>query len=139
MRTFFDTNVLVYLFDGDAPEKQGRARAMLQECVDEGTLVLSTQVLQEFHVAVSRKLAVPLDLPEAEQALESLVRLPVIPVDPPMVLAAARLARAHTLCFWDALIVEAALAAGATRLLSEDLQAGRRFGELEVVDPFVAA
>lgn len=60
----------------------------------------------------------------------------MIPVDSPMILGAARRARTHTLSFWDALIVEGALAAGASRLWTEDLQAGRRFGELEIVNPF---
>lgn len=40
------------------------------------------------------------------------------------------------LSFYDALIVASALEAGADRLLSEDMQAGRRFGTLEIVDPF---
>lgn len=59
MRAFFDTNVLVYLFDADAPDKQERARALLQAEVARGRAVLSTQVLQEFCVAVTRMLAQP--------------------------------------------------------------------------------
>lgn len=39
--------------------------------------------------------------------------------------------------FWDAMIVEAALLAGADILLTEDLQHGRRFGELTVRNPFL--
>jgi predicted nucleic acid-binding protein len=50
--------------------------------------------------------------------------------------AAARTSRLHTLSFWDALIVEAAQAAGASELLSEDLQHGRHFGSLLVRNPF---
>ena len=136
MRVFFDTNVLVYLFDGDAPAKQERAREVFQDAVDGGQIVLSTQVLQEFYVAVTQKLDRPLELETAEEAVESLTRLPVLPVDPPMILGAVRLARRQTLSFWDALIVESALAAGASQLLTEDLQAGRRFDELEIVNPF---
>ena len=59
-RRFIDTNVLVYLFDADAPAKQERAREILGSEVAEGPLVLSTQVLQEFFVSVTRKLAVAL-------------------------------------------------------------------------------
>ena len=136
MRVFFDTNVLVYLFDEDAPAKQERARQVLQEAVDAGRIVLSTQVLQEFYVAVTQKLERPVDPELAEQAVQSLTRLPVLPVDSPMILGAVRLARRHTLSFWDALIVESALAASASQLLTEDLQAGRRFDELEIVNPF---
>jgi predicted nucleic acid-binding protein len=52
----------------------------------------------------------------------------VIAVDVPMTLAASALQERHTLSFWDALVVEAARRAGASRLLSEDFQAGRRIG-----------
>ena len=42
----------------------------------------------------------------------------------------------HSLSWWDALIVSAAQVAGCGYLLSEDLQAGQRFGNVVVVDPF---
>ncbi|HEY4019236.1 MAG TPA: hypothetical protein VGM75_11150 [Pseudonocardiaceae bacterium] len=42
----------------------------------------------------------------------------------------------HSVSFWDALIIEAALRANASRLLSEDLQHGRKFGDLVVENPF---
>ena len=53
-----DTNVLVYLFDGDAPDKQARAQELLRE--ERDRLVASVQVLGEFYVTVTRKLSVPL-------------------------------------------------------------------------------
>ena len=65
-RTFFDTNVLVYLFDADSPGKQARAREALGERLADGAVVVSTQVLQEFFVTVTRKLARPLPAGEAE-------------------------------------------------------------------------
>ena len=67
-RTFFDTNVLVYLFDADSPDKQARAREALRERLESGAVVVSTQVLQEFFVTVTRKLARPLSAAEAEAA-----------------------------------------------------------------------
>lgn len=60
MRRFFDTNVLVYLFDASAARKKARAQQLLKQTVDEGLAVLSTQVLQEVFVAITRKLSVPL-------------------------------------------------------------------------------
>ncbi len=136
MRRFFDTNLLVYLFDESSPEKQARARSLFRSAVADGSFVISTQVLQEFYVTVTRKLDRPIPPEAAEEALEELSRLPIIPVDTAMVLSAARTSRLHTLSFWDALIVGAALASGATELLSEDLQDGRRFGDLQVRNPF---
>lgn len=138
MRAFFDTNVLVYLFDADAPEKQARARELLEHEVTEGHAVLSTQVLQEFYVAVTRKLATPLDPHTAVQALQYLAQLPVSQVDKDLVLNAAQRAQRDRLSFWDSLIVETALNAGADRLYSEDLQDGRVLDGLVVVNPFLA-
>ena len=59
-RAFFDTNVLVYLFDSDSPAKQARAREVFESEGRAGNVVISTQVLQEFYVAVTRKLGKPL-------------------------------------------------------------------------------
>ena len=137
MRSFFDTNVLVYLFDADAPEKKNRAQALLEAEVTEGGAVLSTQVLQEFYVAVTRKLSVPLPSEAAEQAVRHFAILPLMQVDAELILAAIRRSRYHRLSFWNALIVETALASGATRLFTEDMQHGQRVGELEVINPFL--
>ena len=88
-KTFFDTNVLVYLFDADSPDKQSRARDALQQALERGAVVISTQVLQEFFVTVTRKLARPLAAGEAEAALRRLMELSVVQVDPDLILAAA--------------------------------------------------
>lgn len=133
-RTFVDTNVLVYLFDRDAPDKQQRAREILASTGE--TLVLSTQVLQEFYVAVTRKLATPLPAAEAESAVRDLASLDVVVVDVPLIQAAVATARTSKLAFWDALIIEAARSGGCTRLISEDLQDGQTFGSVRVENPF---
>lgn len=135
-RTFFDTNVLVYLFDVDSPEKQARARDALGERLRSGAAVLSTQVLQEFFVTVTRKLARPLPAGEAEAALRGLAELPVVAVDQDQILAAAVSSRRDRISFWDALILTAASVAGCEEVLSEDLQHGRSFGPVRVVNPF---
>ena len=136
MRVFLDTNILVYLYDADAPEKQECARGRFEEVASAGRVLLSTQVLQEFYVGVTRKLAVPLDPKDAEDVVRQLSKLPVVPTDADRVLSAIRRSRRHRLSFWDALIVECALAGGGTRLLSEDLQAGRIIEGLTVENPF---
>jgi predicted nucleic acid-binding protein len=61
---------------------------------------------------------------------------PVVAVDAALILAASTLEERHTLSFWDALIIEAAARAGATHLLSEDLQTGRRIRNLTIENPF---
>ena len=136
-RRFLDTNVLVYLFDRSSPKKQARAREIVEEYGGRDSLVISTQVLQEFYVTVTRKLAVPLALEEAEQALRGLTALAIVEVETDLVLDAAARSRKHKLSFWDALIVEAALVADCRALLTEDMQDGREFRPLRVENPFL--
>ena len=136
MRVFFDTNVLVYLFDRDAQRKQQRARELLRQHAASGQVLLSTQVLQEFYVAVTRKLARPLEEGSALDAVRHLATLPVVQVDNQLVLAAAARSHRMKLSFWDALIVQAAIEGGATGLFSEDLQHGQRIDGLDVENPF---
>ena len=133
-RAFLDTNVLVYLFDRDTPAKQRRAREVLE--TEGGSAAVSTQVLQEFYVTVTRKLGQPLAEKDAEAAVRDLAALEVVPVDTPLVLAAIARSRGDRISLWDALVVESALHAGCRRLLTEDLQDGRLFGRIRVENPF---
>lgn len=136
---FFDTNILVYLFDADSPDKRRRAQEIFRGEVEAGRFVTSTQVLQEFYVAVTRKLAPPLPPDEAEEAVAALAELPVTPIDSRLILQGIRRGREMQLSFWDALIIEAALTSGAARLLTEDLQHGREVAGLKIENPFQAA
>ena len=136
-KVFVDTNVLVYLFDRDAPAKQQRARGIVGELG--AGLVLSTQVLQEFYVSVTRKLAKPLSLREAEDAVADLMALDVVVVDVAIIRAAIARSREDRLSFWDGVIIETARASGCALLLSEDLQHGRAFGTTRVENPFLDA
>lgn len=133
---FVDTNVLVYLFDVGAPTKQRHVQEIFSSQKQQKHLVLSTQVLQEFYVAVTRKLAVPLDPAKAFQAVQDLSVLPVIQIDPRLILLAIQRSQAARLSFWDALILEAALIAGAALLYSEDFQDGQVIGDLRIMNPF---
>ena len=135
-RKFVDTNVLVYLFDNDSPRKQRLASELLKSEAD--NVVLSTQVLGEFYVAVTRKLAKAVSPALARQAVEGFCAFPVEPVHAELVRAAVGRSESSMLSYWDALIVETALAAGAGVLFTEDLQHGQRFSHLRIVDPFRA-
>jgi len=131
---FLDTNILVYLFDSDAPEKQARAREILRE--ERDRLVVSVQVLGEFYVTVTRKLAVPLTVEAAARAVDALCELKVQALHPDLVRSAVRRSRSSRLSYWDALIVETALDAGARVLFTEDLQDGQVIDSLRIVNPF---
>jgi predicted nucleic acid-binding protein len=132
---FVDTNVLVYADDLDAGPKCEAARALLRQIVPAGEAVFSLQVLQEYFAVATRRLGLP---PEVARArLENLGRLEVVAPRVPDLLAAIDLHRLHSLSIWDALVVRAALVWGCRTLYSEDLQHGRRFETLEVVNPFL--
>ena len=136
MRSFIDTNVVVYLFDNAASAKQVRARQLLQEEVSFGRAILSTQVIQEFFVTVTRKLAKPLTYAAAASAVEHLCAMPIVTVNPDLIKTAIRRSESDVVSFWDALIIETALSCGATTLWTEDLQNGRQIDNLSIRNPF---
>jgi len=135
-RAFFDSNIFVYLFDEDSPAKQTRAQELFDGHARSGQIALSPQVLQEFYVTVTRKLARPLSGEEALAAVTHLTTFPLVPVDSSTVLRAVHLHQNASLSFWDALIIQAALEGNCRKVFTEDMQHGRRFGELVIENPF---
>jgi predicted nucleic acid-binding protein len=137
MSVFVDSNVLVYVVDRDEASKRAVAARLVAEHAFAVRLVTSTQVLQEtFHV-LTRKKRIP--AADALEFVATFARRRVVPSNAEFVRRALSLSIAARLSVWDALIVQAALDGGCTTLYSEDLQHGRRFGALEVVNPFIAA
>jgi predicted nucleic acid-binding protein len=130
VKAFFDTNILVYATTSDA--KKQRAA----DCLRRGGLA-SVQVLNEFVHVARRKLRhdwrqIEFALGQFRNSLDD-----VIPVTMNTHISAVSLARDHSLAFYDALIVAAALEAGCDILYSEDMQHGRKFGSLTIVNPFL--
>jgi predicted nucleic acid-binding protein len=134
VRSFFDTNVLLYADDKAAPAKQRRALELVAEHRRARTGVVSLQVLQEYFVAVTRKLGV--DPRVARRKVELLAEFDVAAVEVADVLAAIDLHRLHGFSLWDALIVRAAKQAGCRIVLSEDLQHLRELDGIQIVNPF---
>lgn len=135
-RVFLDTNVLVYVFDGDERAKQAVAARILEEAGASGRHVLSTQILEEFYVTVTRKLAKPLSHADAQKAVAALALLPVVQIDAASVVAAVARAGERRLSLWDALVVQSAVEGGCTTLLTEDLQHGQTIDGVRVENPF---
>ena len=130
MKAFFDTNILVYTATSDAKKQQAVA------CLGRGGCA-SVQVLNEFVHVARRKLRH--DWPQIELAL-GLFRASlddVVPVTLNAHTGAVSLAREHSLSFYDALIVAAAIEAGCDTLFTEDMQHGRSIGGLTIVNPFL--
>jgi predicted nucleic acid-binding protein len=137
VRSFFDSTVLVYTDDADAPEKRARALALWEAHRQSGHAVVSVQVLQEYFVAATRKLGV--DPGVAIEKMMLFARADVVNPGAADAISAARLSVEHKLSFWDAMIVHMADQAGCAVLFSEELQAGRRILGLEIVKPFTPA
>lgn len=138
VRSFFDTNVLVYTDDKAAPAaKQRRALELFAEHRRAGTGVVSLQVLQEYFVTVTRKLKV--DAALARRKIELIAEFDVASPELSDVLAAIDMHRLHAISFWDALIVRSAKQAGCSVLFSEDMQPGREIDGVRIVNPFQSA
>jgi predicted nucleic acid-binding protein len=133
-RSFLDTNVLLYTDAVDAPAKHRRALELLAEQRRARTGVVSLQVLQEYFVAATRKLAV--DAAVARRKVELFANYHLVVLDVEDVLAAIDLHRLRQISFWDALVVRAAKEGGCSVLYSEDLQHGQSVDGVRIVNPF---
>jgi predicted nucleic acid-binding protein len=134
---FVDTNVLLYAHDSSAGRKRMHAVALLERLSADRSGLLSTQVLMEFYVVATRKLARKLDKATASAIVEDFGTWPVFSPAVADILAAARVAERHELHFWDGMIVHAAITLDAAVLWSEDLNAGQRYDGVVVKNPFV--
>jgi predicted nucleic acid-binding protein len=137
-KTFVDTNILIYAHDADAGIKHEIARNLLRELWHRRAGVLSPQVLQEFYVNVTRKIASPLPKPAARALVDSYA-LWCGETSPADLAAAFRIEDENHIGFWDALIVASAWKSGAERIVSEDLNADQIIAGVRIVNPFQAA
>ena len=132
MRTFLDTNVLVYATSNDS--RRERAQALIAAG---GTI--SVQVLNELVNVLRKKLK--RDWGAIEKAVSDFRNVldPILPLTPETHDAAIALAQEHSLSFYDALIVASALEANCEVLFTEDMQHGRTIGTLTVRNPFIGS
>lgn len=135
VRSFFDTNILVHTDDLDAPLKRRRALDLVREHGIAGRGALSTQVLQEYFVATTRKLRTDPEL--ARRKVELFAQLDLVQIDLSHVLEAIDLNRLHQFSIWDALILVAARRARCSVLFTEDLQHNSSVFGVTIVNPFL--
>ena len=138
-RVFLDTNILVYAHDSAAGSKHMEAAELVTSLWREGNPAISTQVLQEFYVMITHKVARPVGADTARRWVARYLNWHVVANDGGAVLAAIDLQRQHQISFWDALIIHAAAASKATILLSEDLNDGQLYQDVRVSNPFSSA
>jgi predicted nucleic acid-binding protein len=135
VRRFIDTNVLLYSISRDPAEAAKRDRAIALLASDD--LGLSAQVLQEFYVQATRPGrhdALPHDI--AAGLVRAWSRFPVQEISFAIMISALEIHEVHRFSYWDSAIVAAAQALGCRQLLTEDMNHGRRVGDLTILDPF---
>lgn len=136
-KVFVDTNVLVYAYDRSEPEKQRRALEVLDRLAVTGAGVISTQVLAEFFVALTRKIPAPLSAVEAHERIKNYLQSwAVIDLTGMIVLEAARGVRDHQFNFWDAQIWATARLNQIPAVFSEDFNDGAVIEGVRFVNPF---
>jgi predicted nucleic acid-binding protein len=136
-RQFVDSNILVYSLDLESGEKSRRARELLDDLWMQRAGCLSFQVLQEFFVAVTARLQVPLSVPEASRKVANFSEWTLHRPDKTDLLAAIDLHQELRISFWDAMIIQSARRLGCRLLWTEDLNNGQTYAGVLVRNPFV--
>lgn len=134
---FIDSNVFIYLLDEVDERKRQVSEALVTRALQTRGGVISHQVVQETLYVLTMKLPVPLTARDAGRfQAEFLVPLWQVMPSPALYTRALEVRERYRYCFYDSLIIAAALEAGCTRLYSEDLQAGQRIERLVIENPF---
>ena len=135
---FVDTNVIVYAHDLSAGEKHERASQIIKELWESEGGCLSVQVLQEFYVTTTLKVARPMDPETAGRIIRELSHWHIHSPEAADVLGAIELHRRAGISFWDAMILWSARKLGCTSLLSEDLNPDQVYNGVRVLNPFIS-
>lgn len=136
-RVFVDSNILIYAHDLDAGRKREVASSLLRGLWEDQTGVISTQVLQEFYVNVTRKIVKSIAPSKARGILSAYSAWQVEIIRSADILQASEMQERHQLSFWDAMIVVAATKGGAEVLVTEDLNPGQTIESVRVSNPFI--
>jgi len=136
MEQFIDTNILVYAYDRSSGGKHAIAAQLVKACWENGNGCISIQVLQEFYVNVTRKIAHPLEPQTVRQIIADLAHWRLHLPEANDVLQAIDFQQLYQLSFWDAMVLQSAARLGCTQLISEDFNDGQTYGAVRVINPF---
>ena len=136
-KVFVDTNILVYAHDLDAGNKHDQAAEIVSQVWESRNGVLSTQVLQEFYVTLTRKVSSTLSKLEARKLLQKYSHWHLVLNDPSIILQASEIEESNNISFWDALIVSAAYSQNVPTILTEDLNHGQIIEGIFIENPFI--
>jgi len=133
VKTFIDTNVLIYAFTADEPAKQKTALKFLNDCLP----VISAQVVREFSKVLLKRTNI------SPQNIQTLINEIIDITDLAdegeleIIFAAFGIHEQYKFSFYDSMIIATALKTKCQVLLSEDMQDGQVIdGKLKIVNPF---
>lgn len=133
---FVDTNILVYAHDTAAGRKHQLAKNLLSELWESGNGCLSIQVLQEFYVTITRKVAKPLLPSQASSIIEYLSTWRIHSPQARDIVAAIQIQKRFDTSFWDAMIIQSATRLDCKTVWSEDLNHGQYYANVRLLNPF---
>jgi predicted nucleic acid-binding protein len=132
-----DTNILIYLYDQNQPDKQNQSKRVLEQLELTRSGRLSVQALAEFFSVATRKLSPNLTPAEALQQINLFIRLwPVFDLTPMIVMEAGRGVRDHKLSYYDAQVWATARLNQVPVVFSEDFRDGSILEGVRFVNPF---
>ena len=137
VKVFVDTNIIVYAYDTSAGEKYKKSVEIMDELWSSGDGVISSQVLQEFFVNVTKKISRPMDISLAKEVVKDLLNWKTVIADGRIILEAIDIHSQHKYSFWDSLIIASAIEGGAKIILSEDLADKQIIKGVAIKNPFI--
>jgi predicted nucleic acid-binding protein len=136
-KVFLDTNILIYAHDMDAGVKHDAARSIVEKIWDDEAGIISTQVIQEFYVNVTRKMPKPISPVQARGIIINYFSWQVEAIEPHTILSASEIEEKYILSFWDSLIIATASQAEANKILTEDMNHGQIIEGILIENPFL--
>ncbi len=136
-KIFVDTNILVYANDGSDKPKQECCKQIILDGIQNENMVLSTQVLSEFFVTVTKKIKEPLPVEIAKREIILLKAAEIVDVDYHSILKAIQVSVKNKLSYWDSLIIASAVKAGCGEIITEDMNHGQMIEGLVIRNPFI--
>jgi len=133
-KVFLDTNIVIYAYSEDEPEKQKIANEVLERYSDQ--IIISSQVINELSNTLFRKFKLNAD-EVREVVLELNDNFPIVNFDLQTQLKGIEIKGKYQLQFYDSMILATALENGCNILISEDMQHNQVIeNKLTIINPF---
>ena len=138
-RFFIDTNILVYANDRSELDKHEKAKQIILEGIVNDNIAVSTQVISEFYITITKKIKAPLSAHIAKKEILLLKNIDVVDIDFHCVIHAINITNDYKLSYWDSLIIAAAQKARCNVLYSEDLNVGQKIETITIQNPLLGS